>query len=403
MITVQEARQLIAQTVTVGPAQRRDTHDAGRLYLAEDVTARQAMPSFDNSAMDGYGLHHEDTAPASETRLVTLRQMGEQPAGPANHTPLQPGEAIRIFTGAPVPPGVTAVIRQEDVTSTETGDITIRRPVRPGENIRRQGEEARPGDLVLARGQRVTPAAIAVLASQGIASVMVHCPPRVGVIVTGSEIVGAADVPADGMIRDSNSHTLTAALAGMGIGIAFSRVCPDDPESAAQIIRNGLHECDVLLITGGVSVGKHDYVKEATQRLGLQQIFWRVKQKPGKPLYFAASPDRKKIVFGLPGNPASVLTGFYEYVRPALLQMMGAADCAPRTALARLRGDYRKAAGLTHFLKGAIDAQARVQILEGQGSHMMASFAHANCLVLVDEATTELKEGDVVTIHVLPT
>jgi molybdopterin molybdotransferase len=265
-----------------------------------------------------------------------------------------------------------------------------------------QGEELGRGEVLLQAGTRLTAAGIGLLATAGCELVKVVPPQKVGVIVTGSEILELGKALEAGQIFDSNSYTIRAALNQAGIVPVFVQHAQDDRTEIISKLRDGLAGSDMLLVTGGVSVGDFDFVKDAAQELGLETLLWKVRQKPGKPLFVGATPDRRKLLFGLPGNPASALVCLYEYALPALLKSMGANDPELPRLRVPLSGDFRKNASLTHFLKGRIQSSGSVEILEQQGSHMLTSFARANCLVVIPEEITEVNSGDIVEVHLLP-
>jgi len=401
MISVAEARQHCLQAVARCASETLPLGECAGKILAEDVRAPLALPPFSNSAMDGYALRRDDTLDATEDNPVRLRCSQVIAAGAARLPSVEPRTAVQIFTGAPIPPGADAVIRQEDV---EHGDdqITIRRAARPGENIRCASEEIAAGEVALQEGIRITPGAVALAANLGLDRLRVAKAPRVAIIVTGNETARVGSPLAAGQIYDSNSHTLTAALMAVGIHPALVVHCSDDEAVLRQSFAHALDSEDVLLVTGGVSVGKFDYVKAVAESAGLEQVFWRVKQKPGKPLLLARDEARGKTLFGLPGNPASVLVCFYEYVLPAIWSALGAAKPPLRTVHLPLLHDFNKPAGLTHFLR-ARTQPAGVEILQRQGSHMMTSFAEADALVVLDEDCTSRSAGELVEVHLLPT
>ena len=257
--------------------------------------------------------------------------------------------------------------------------------------------------MVLPRGARINAAAAGVIASLGLPTVPVARLPRVAILITGSEIVADPGQPlTPGLIYDSNSTALAAALTELGIVPSGLRRISDDPAAHFDAIQSAAAQADVILVTGGVSVGKFDFVKEQSAAAGFEQLFWKVRQKPGKPLMLARHPQSGKILFGLPGNPASVLVCFYQYVRPALLSAMGAAAPELRRTRLPLANSAAKAAGLTHFLKGQLQPDGTVKILGGQGSHMMASFAQSDCLIAACEEQSNLEAGDIVEVHLLP-
>jgi molybdopterin molybdotransferase len=404
MISVEHARAVILSEVRLQPAETIPLQEAAGRILAEPIVTPFDLPFFDNSSVDGYAVRISDLANASDASPVHLRIAATVAAGDsaeAKTRPLQSGQTVHVLTGAMIPSGAEAMIRQEDVVlQDDTGEF--RRPARQGECIRYRGEEMRKGDTLLETGTRLTSAAIGLLAGVGVRELTAFAFPRVGLLVTGSEIVHAASAVSAGKIFDSNSPALTAALRELGVPIAFAQNATDDPTLIRNAIGAGLECTDVLIVTGGVSVGMHDYVKEAAAGLGLERIFWRVKQKPGKPMLFAASEDRSKLLFGLPGNPASALVCFCEYVRPALLRAMGAAKPCMTASRAPLADAISKPAGLTHFMKAKLSADGSVRVLGGQGSHMMSSFAAADCLAVIPEAATDLSKGEMVEIHLLP-
>jgi molybdopterin molybdotransferase len=402
MISPERARELIMQTVSRMARTTLPLEEALGYFLAEDVAAPFEMPLFDNSAMDGYAVRSGDIAAAAASLPVPLQVVSVVAAGdnPLNRAPLAPGQAVQIFTGAMVPSGADTVIRQEDVVVDADG-VWCKAAAATGANIRRTGEELQSGDILLQAGDRISPAAISLLAMFGIQQVQVYRKPRVGCIVTGSELVEAGAQLKPGQIYDSNSAMLAAALADAGHQIAFMARSTDDREELQRTMAEALRDCDVLLISGGVSVGAFDYVKEAAAAVGLETIFWKVAQKPGKPIYFAADRENHKYLFGLPGNPASALTCFYEYVRLAFFTMMGSRATSIQSMEATLSNAFTKKPGLTHFLKARFAAGGEVEILEGQGSHMMSSYAKANCLAVSPPDTTELKQGDRVLVHLV--
>lgn len=405
MIETSEALSRIFKTVVPGKSVEVALDRAIGCFVASDIKALLPLPHFDNSAMDGYAVRSADVASVSQASPVELRVTRIIPAGDdisdGDAFEVGQGETAQIFTGAMVPAGADTVIRQEDVQIISDDRISIHTPVRPGSNVRRRGEEIELGDVVMRIGDEVTVGALGLLANFGFASVNVFQRPCVGCLVTGSELVSTGHALPSGKIYDSNSMMLSAAIKELGVHIGFQKSCADDRESLYDAVAESLASCDVVLISGGVSVGAYDFVKDAVAAAGVEEVFWKVLQKPGKPFYFGATPERDKFVFGLPGNPASALTCFYEYVRPALRRLMGAARPGPEALRARLSGDFKKRAGLTHYLKAHYRPDGTVEILERQGSHMMSSFARSNCLVVAPVNIESLQKGDEVEIHLI--
>ncbi len=403
MTTPAEALTLIEQNLRALKPEIVSLIDAAGRYLASDIEAPVHLPLFDNSAMDGYAVVSSDVAEASEDNPVTLKVGGVVAAGDVPAGAVTTGQAMQIFTGAKVMPGADAVIPQEDVFRSESGDtIIIERPAAVGAHIRRAGEEVQKGDIILRDGDCLTPAAIGLLACLGIDKVSVRPRPRVGCIITGSELCPPGSPLREGMIYNSNSSMLVAAVMQTGAPVVFDRESSDDLAALSSVLQQALSVSDVVLLTGGVSVGQFDYVRAAAAKSGVDEVFWRIAQKPGKPIYFGATPDRSKIVFGLPGNPASVLTCFYEYVTPALRQLMGAKNSRAVTLTASLDAPFSKRGSLTQFLKGHINEDGTVSILEHQGSHMLSSYAQANCLVVIPAEENHLQEGAKVQVHLIP-
>ncbi len=403
MISVEEAQQEILKNVSLRSTIEVPLLEAVSRTLAQDVCALFDSPPFDNSAMDGYAIHAEDTAVATQESPVSLRVAQTIAAGEEPQQAIQPGEAARIFTGAMIPPGTTAVIKQEDVLKKE-GQIAIRQTVSLRDNIRCRGEEIKKGGILFHSGEALNPAGIGLLASFGLKKVTIFSPPRLGIIVTGSEIISEGNALRPGQLFDSNSFSLRAAFTELNLQPSYLKTAVDQREPLRNAIDSGLEETDFLIVTGGVSVGDYDFVKEVAAAAGIEQVFWKVAQKPGKPIFFGKRQDGK-LLFGLPGNPASALVCFYEYVRPAILKAMGANSPLLPKITATLAHHFRKKEGRVHFLRSALQLETdppTVHVLEKQGSHIMKSFAAANCLVVIPAEKTELQEGERVEAHLLP-
>ncbi len=403
MISVSEAKSLILQAVMPGPPENLAAAAALHRVLAESLLAPLDLPGFDNSAMDGYALKSCETVGADPKTPARFRVHVEIPAGGVIHKPLLPGEAARVYTGAMIPPGSDAVVIQEAVQ--RTGDeLRVSMEVPVNSNIRRRGEEIRQGERALDRGSPLNAAALGWLASLGIREVTVHAKPTVGILVTGSELVAPGRPLEPGQIYESNSPALTASLREIFLEPSFVKIVPDGKGAIGAALAEGLERCDFLLMTGGVSVGDYDFVKEMAHEAGVQEVFWKVRQKPGKPLFFGKTVE-DKFVFGLPGNPASVLVCFYEYVRPALLKAMG----NPRVFLPALKlpleADLQLKGGKAEFLRGELVTSESgwcIRINRQQGSHILKTFATSHILVFFPEATTSVKAGDEVEAHLLP-
>lgn len=403
MISVPEAQARIVEAVSPFPCQALALAEAWGRVLTKPINASIPSPVFDNSAMDGYALRAADTAAAGPGSPVSLFVAATVPAGICLKSPLKPGEAMRIFTGAKIPEGADAVVKQEDVERAGEA-IRLSRPVSGGENIRRRGEELEIGAEILGPGRPLQAAALALLAGFGFERVEVHAAPRVGILVTGSELVPPGVPLEPAQIYESNSFGLNAALQELGLVPAFAERCRDRREDLQWALAEGLQRADFLIVTGGVSVGDFDFVKEAAADAGVREVFWKVRQKPGKPVFFGKK-EEGKCLFGLPGNPASALVCFYEYVRPALLRALGARKLFLPALRLPLAQGLKKKPGLRHFLKARADlggAPPSLHILEGQGSHLMRSFAAANALAVLPEEGESWAAGDLVEAHLLP-
>ncbi|GMV37602.1 MAG: molybdopterin molybdenumtransferase MoeA [Fimbriimonadales bacterium] len=402
MITYEEALRLLAEHIRpLGT----ETVALDRLLghvLAQDVTAKCDMPRFDNSAVDGYALSAEDFA-TMQRGEVTLDLAGTVRAGEATCS-LRPGETVQVFTGAPIPEGTAAVVMQEDAQQSE-GRIRLTGHVREGQHVRRRGEEFREGDVVVPSGRRATPAVVGAVASAGRHSVMVNRRPRVGVLVTGNELVLPGETLRDGAIYDSNTPLLLSLLRSVGIQDALPMRCGDDRNATRAALEKLLAECDAVITSGGVSVGAYDVVRLALAALGVQEVFWRVAIKPGKPVYFGvATSDSPKYVFGLPGNPLSVAATFLTLVVPALGALESGVVRNPFTLHARLAVPVQKKAGRLEFVPCMLrgDRLLTAQPIAERGSHMLGGFARANALFLFPLDCDTLQEADEVVVSMLP-
>lgn len=394
MITVGEAKKLIAVNAVTGKPQLRPLQDAAGLTLAEDIYALYDIPAFPQSSMDGYAFRFEDLK-----EFDGLTVVDESAAGNTKALSIGKGEAVRIFTGAPLPEGADTVVMQEKVR-LEQGILFIEdERLATGMYMRNAGSEIKAGSLAMEKGKKIAPAALGFLAGIGVQELIVYPPPKVHLIITGNELQEPGQPLKPGHVYESNSFSLRSALKQMGFtGISIAYVT-DQLEFVINEISKASIEADIILLTGGVSVGDYDFVPEAAKTLGVEKIFHKIKQRPGKPLYFGRENDT--LVFGLPGNPASVLTCFYEYVSLAIDQFMKKPEPGLRVTDAILKTAFSKPAGLTHFLKARyFDGNA--ELLDAQESYRMSSFANANCLIVAEEERTGYESGETVEVHILP-
>lgn len=417
MIPFSEARRLILENVSPLGRIRRALERADGFVLAEPLLAPFDLPRFDNSAMDGFGVHCADLADASREQPVALRCVGVIRAGDGPDTAIQKGKTVRILTGAPVPPGVDAVVMQEwTEETTEESDgmpdslplIRFFKPVSAGDNIRRQGEEFASGEEVLPSGCAITPPVVGLLATLGHATVTVYRKPHVGLISTGNELVRPGKPLQPGQIYDSNTYALSAALKAAGIENIRVYRARDERVATRNAFEKALKENDAVISLGGVSVGAFDFVKDVVERLDVRTVFWRIAIKPGKPVYFGMAG--RKPVFGLPGNPVSALVTYCQLVQPALLKMSGVtesnADGFSGRLSARLSGALRKKPGRQEFVRAVVrrgeDGALSTEPVKGQDSHMLGGLAMADGLIDFPLEAAQLDEGAPVDVDLLP-
>ncbi|HET9592870.1 MAG TPA: gephyrin-like molybdotransferase Glp [Solirubrobacterales bacterium] len=427
------ARDLVlAEVVPLDAETVRLEECLGRVTAAE-VRSPIALQPFDNSAMDGYALRAVDT----EGEQPRLRLAGESRAGHPAEVAVGEGEAIWISTGAMVPEGADAVLPVED-TSEEDGQaapsgvspgkeryVVLARPAREGENIRRAGEDVEEGDVLIPPGRQLRAPEVGVLAAAGVAEVEVAQRPRVAILGSGDELIPPGQPLAPGQIHDSNTYALSALVREVGADPALVAHLPDDPAATPHAIRAALspephqldhpadnqvdavREVDVLIVAGGVSVGRHDHVKGALADLGVEERFWRVAMRPGGPTWFGVLPrqgGRPTLVFGLPGNPVSAMVTFHLFAKPALRALTGLAPNAARTR-ATLATTYRKKPGKAHYLRCRLELSEhgwRAHLTrEGQGSHILTSMLAADALALMPADREEIAAGEQVEVELL--
>jgi len=393
MLTVDEAKKIILEHAKHLSPELCILTDAGGKVLAQDVFAGINIPAYNQSSMDGYAFSFADF----ETHK-TLTIAGESAAGSNQAAAISPGTAIRIFTGAPVPAGADTVVMQEK-TRTDGNRLFIEDSnLQKGLNVRIKGSEIKTGELAVAKNSLLMPATIGFLAGIGFTEVLVYPGPAISIIVTGNELQVPGQPLQTGQVYESNSYSLRAALNQLPVANVKVFHAKDTLEEVTQVLAKGLQQSDIVFLTGGVSVGDYDFVAAAATENRIEKIFHKIKQRPGKPFYFGKKEDT--LIFGLPGNPASVLTCFYEYIEPAIKQMVKQ-KTGLKTMTVPLAEPFKKAAGLTHFLKGYFDGTTATP-LHAQESYRLSSFANANCLIRIEEATTACEKGELIEIHLLP-
>ncbi|MBP1838899.1 gephyrin-like molybdotransferase Glp [Formosa algae] len=385
MISVQQALHIIDTTLVAHHIKEVNIAKSLGYILAEDISAPINMPSFRQSAMDGYAIIW------SEDSYYKITE--ESKAGEAKQITLQPLEAVRIFTGAKVPETADTVVMQEHVVR-DGNTISITKMPRQGANVRPIGEQVHAGELVLKKGTRLNEAAIGFLAGLGISTIAIYKSPKVSVLVTGNELQQHGKPLKEGAIYESNSVMLRMALHRFGIKKVKTFTAKDTLKATKKAIKKALDYGDFLLISGGISVGDYDFVKEALDLNHVDELFYKINQKPGKPLWFGKKDQQ--FVFALPGNPASALTCFYVYVLPLLKKYAAYPDYHLPRAQAKLHSEFKNTTGKTLFLK-AYCKNGSVSVLPSQQSSMLNTFATSNVLVTIPEDVTYLEPQEQVT------
>lgn len=402
MITVAQHVSRILDVVQPLAPLQLGLQDAHGCVLTEDVVAPMALPSFDNSSMDGYAVRADDVAGASPERPVVLPVTGDVAAGPASPLRVQPGVCVRIMTGAMMPAGADAVVPVE-WTDGGISQVTITRPASVGAHVRTVGEDVAAGETVLESGTHLGAVQIGLAAAVGRSRVLVRPRPRVVVVSTGSELTEAGAPLSPGRIYDSNSLALTAAAVEAGAIAYRVGIVPDDPRQLAATLEDQLVRADVLVTSGGVSVGAYDVVKEVLSRLGTVE-FDRVAMQPGMPQGFGTIGPDSTPVFGLPGNPVSALVSFEAFVRPALRKMLGATPIERPRVRAVATKALASPAGKRSFLRVHLEVKKGAYVVtpvSGPGSHLLAGLSRANALAVVPEDVEKVPAGEPVDVLVL--
>ena len=401
LIDVETARATVLEAASFLGAEDVPLRRSLGRVLAEDIQSSNAIPPFDNSAMDGFAVRSRDTREASPAAPRRLRVVDESRAGSPAATAAAEGEAIEISTGAAMPPSCDAVVRLEE--ARHEGDaIEIAAPVSPGRDVRRAGDDVQPEELVLARGTALGAAELGVLASLDRSVVACGRVPRVAVLTTGDELVEPGSRLEPGQIRDSNAYSVPALATAAGAEVMAIEHAADEAEETQEAIRD-LMGADVLVVCGGVSVGEHDHVRPDFERLGIAERFWGVALRPGRPTWFGVVPAGG-LVFGLPGNPVSAIVTFLLFVRPALLAQAGS-DPATTSATAVLDERYEKRPGRAHAVRVGLETGEdgwHARLTKDQGSHILTSMLGADGLAFIPAESGNVPAGERVRVELLP-
>ncbi|MDI6767279.1 MAG: molybdopterin molybdotransferase MoeA [Bacteroidota bacterium] len=399
LIDYHSALRLVLKHSSHLGAEVANIEDALGSFLAQDVIALADLPRFTSSAVDGYGVKIADLINVDDKNPAALKLVGEIKAGDSSKIKIQRGECLRILTGAPIPSGVDAVVMKE-FTKQDEIIISFYTSANLGDNFRNKGEEFRKGKIILEKYTQINPAVVGLLASLGIKKIRIHKKPRVAVLVTGNELVEIGKKLKFGQIYDSNFYSLSSSLKQMDIDIINLGIAKDNKVELLKKVRLGLKISDLLLVSGGISVGEYDYVQEIFDKLKIKKIFWRIAIKPGKPTYFGTIG--KKLIFGLPGNPVASLLIFNQIVKPAIRKMMGEIKHQPIILFAKLDEELKKRSGRLELVRGILREDSKSEIIvaptKRQGSHMLGGMIDANCLIYFPMDKSVLKKGSIVKV-----
>ncbi len=399
-IQVQEALDQILSQIEFKGVEKIPLDQALGRVLAEDIVSRINNPPMDNSAMDGYALIAEDIQSATPENPIKLEMVEEIAAGYTAKRVLRPGQTMRIMTGAPIPTGANAVLMQED-TQKDGNSILCLDKADVEENIRQAGEDVKVGDQVIKKGTTLTPAHIGMLAVVGRSQIAVGQRPVVSILSTGDEVLELDETPEGPQIFNSNGHMLAAQIKSAG-GIPIYLGIAKDTEKALMEKFEWALKADIVVSSGGVSVGDYDLVKASLKKMGQDMLFWKVAMKPGKPLAFGHID--KIPIFGLPGNPVSSFVSFEQFVRPSLRKVLGCSDLSHKTVQAKLTRTIKKKAGRLHFLSAIVswtDGEYTVTPAGEQGSGILKSAANANGLLVFPLEDEKIEEGQRVAVQLL--
>jgi len=395
MITVEKAKDIISsKTIRLSQTKMKVVDSVGHV-IAEDIHAKINIPSFDNSAMDGFSLIHSDI----ENGVNEYTILEEIKAGDHKDVFINSGECAPTFTGAPIPNGADTIIMVEK-TLERDGKMIIEKGYnsKVGKHIRILGEQIKEGEIAIKKGNVINPSVASYLSALGETEILVYSSPKVKIITTGNEIVKVGNPLKFGQIYESNSTALISLLKEQNVSDIYHEVVNDTTEELLATLADS-NKYDIMILTGGISVGKYDLVDDCLEEIGVKKEFHKISQKPGKPLYFGTKENT--LFFALPGNPAAVITSYYQYIYPTIQKMMGSKKINLKQSSLPLLQDVKIKANRSNFLKGKMNNKG-VKVLSGQGSHILSSFAIADCLIYLPKGKKEWKKGENVEVHILP-
>ena len=402
MISVNDAKSIIQKNIFQLKPEIIDLSESSEKTLAKNVKAKFPSPSFDNSAMDGFAVRSSDTYGATKTNMVSLKNIDVSSAGSPSDLVLKKGECIQCMTGAKIPKGADAIIMVEDTSGfSNDKSVQIMIEAKVGQHIRKMGEEINEGDTLIKKGTIISTSEIGVCASSGYGELVVSKKPKVAIFATGNELVEPGKNLKEGEIYNSNLFLFADLVNKAGSKVLMRNVIKDDKSSLKSFLFDALETCDVIISSGGVSMGRYDYVREVFIDLGVKEHFWKVAQKPGKPFFFGT--NNKSLIFGLPGNPVSAYIGFMIWVWPVLKELMGSLkDQSVKGILSEpfpletLKQRYLF--GQSWIENGKLRCKASTKI----GSHMLSSALEANCILRASKGEGFLKPGDFIDVIMLP-
>ena len=402
MISLQEAKSIISNNTFELQSERVHLTLAGNRVLGQDVVASFPSPQFDNSAMDGFAVCSRDTKGASPENPVTLTMVSISTAGTPSNVSLNFGECIQCMTGAKIPDGADAIIMVEDSSGfSDSATVQIMIETFPGKHIRKMGEEIKKGEILIQKGTTATPSEIGTCATFGYGELVVSKRPKIAIFGTGDELIEPGKNLGEGQIYNSNLYVFKELVDRAGGEVVMQDVIKDDKDSLREFLSRALETCDVIISSGGVSMGRYDYVRDVFIELGVLEYFWKVAQKPGKPLFFGTG--NSTLIFGLPGNPVSSFIGFMEWVWPVLETMMGKKESKKVTGILkkpfpREKVKYRFLFGDAWIENGQLVCQPSTKV----GSHMLSSSLQANCILGTKPGDNPLQSGKPIEVNILP-